>query len=41
MSQTNESKLKRSLTRLFKMIEQGESFTISFQGDKEILIKNQ
>ena len=30
MSQTNESKLKRFLTRLFKKMEQGEPFTIYY-----------
>ena len=36
MSQTNEIKLKRFLTILFKKIKQGEPFTISFQGEKNI-----
>ena len=34
MKHTNESKIKAFVTRLFKKIEQGEPFTISFQGEK-------
>ena len=34
MTKTNESKIKAFLTRLFKKIEQGKPFTISFQCDK-------
>ena len=33
MAQSNEAKLKRFLTHLFKKMELGKSFKISFQGD--------
>ena len=37
MSQINESKLKRFLTRLFIKVEIGEPVTISFRGDKKYI----
>ena len=33
MTQSNESKVKRFVTGLFKGIERGKPFKISFQGD--------
>ena len=41
MTQSNESKVKRFTTRLFKGIERGKPFKISFQGDTAQISQDQ